>query len=80
MGYEKMAFWNKRKQLSRIGETTFAIGENSFCTSKDQHAWPDRATPLQNAWSVALNARMHAMMVECEEFIYLVSIVYLVNR
>ena len=33
----------------------------------DQHAWLDKTTPLQSAWSVALST----MMVECEQFIYL---------
>ena len=35
----------------------------------DQHAWPDRRTPLQSVWSVALSV----MMVECEDlFVYLI--------
>ena len=43
------------------------IGESSFCTLMDQHARPNRTTPLQSVWSMALSA----MMVECEPFIYL---------
>ena len=33
----------------------------------DQHAWPNRTTPLQSVWSMALSA----VMVEYEQFIYL---------
>ena len=40
----------------------FAIGEKKFCIAVNQHAWSDRTTPLQSAWSVALSA----MTVECE--------------
>ena len=36
----------------------------------DQHAWPDRTTPLQSAWSMGLGA----MMAECEQFVYLFSL------
>ena len=36
----------------------------------DQHAWPDRATPLQSVWSMALSA----MMVESELFIHLFNL------
>ena len=32
----------------------------------DQHAWPDRATPLQSVWSLALSA----MTIECERLFY----------
>ena len=31
----------------------------------DQRAWPNRTTPLQSVWSMALSA----VMVECERFI-----------
>ena len=34
----------------------------------DQSTRPDRATPLQSVWSMVSSA----MMVECEQFIYLV--------
>ena len=47
----------------------FGIRENSFCTLIDQHAWPNKPTPLSNAWSMALSA----MMVKCEVFIYLLN-------
>ena len=33
----------------------------------NQHAQPDRTTPLQSTWSMVLSA----MTVECKEFIYL---------
>ena len=38
-----------------------------FYMTMDQHARPNRTTPLQSVWSMALSA----MMVECEQFIYL---------
>ena len=49
----------------------FGIGEHNYCTSTDQHAWPDKAALLQSVWSMAL----HAMTVECEQFIYLFIVV-----
>ena len=61
------------------GENRLCIGENSFCMSMrrrkqllyfdNQHAWPDKTTPLHNVWSMALSA----MTVECvsDLFIYL---------
>ena len=38
------------------------VGKNSFCTSTDQHAWPDGTNSLQDAWSMTLSA----MTVEYE--------------
>ena len=57
---------------NRVGDFQyqFGIGEDSFCTSMDQHAWPDRTTPLRSMWSIALSA----MTVECEQFINLFCI------
>ena len=55
---------------NRVGDFKyqFGIGENSYCIPMDQHAWPDKSAPLlRNVWSMALSA----MMVECEQFIYL---------
>ena len=40
----------------------FGIGEKKVCMGMDQHAWPDRTTPLQSAWLMALSATM----VKCE--------------
>ena len=41
---------------------------NLACTLTDQHARPDKTTPLlQSAWRMTLSA----MTVECERFIYL---------
>ena len=58
---------------NRVGDFLkyqFGIRENSLCTMMDQHGRPDRTTPLQSAWSMALNA----MTVECEQFIYVLLI------
>ena len=38
------------------------IGEKKFYMAMNQHAWSDRTTPLQGAWSMVLSA----MTVECE--------------
>ena len=41
----------------------FGIGENCCCTQMDQHAWPDKTTPLLgSAWSMALSVKT----VKCE--------------
>ena len=53
--------------LIPLKSNQFGIGENSYCTPTNQHAWPDKTTPnLQSAWSMALSA----MTIECEWFIY----------
>ena len=56
---------------NRVGDfqNQFRIGVNNFCISMDQCAWPNRTTPLQYAWSMALCANT----IECEQFIYLQS-------
>ena len=40
----------------------FEIGEKKFCEVMDQHAWPNRTTPIQSTQSMT----MSAMVVECE--------------
>ena len=47
-----------------IFQYQFVIGENSYCMSMDQCAWPNRTTPLQSVWSMPLSA----MKVECDHF------------
>ena len=42
----------------------------SYCTPTDQHAWPDKTTPLfQSAWSMTLSAITVDMSVS-DLFIY----------
>ena len=46
---------------NRVGDFLkhqFGIGEEKFYTAMDQNALPDRATPLQSTWSMALSALM----------------------
>ena len=48
---------------------------NKLQTNKslNQHAWPDRTTPLQSVWSMALSTKM----IECEPFICLFIFIYM---
>ena len=55
---------------NRVGDFSVSIWDrrNSDCTPTDQHAWPNKTTPLLwSAWSMALSA----MTIESEWFIYL---------
>ena len=47
----------------------FRIGQRKFYMAMDQHARPDRTTPLHSTWSMALSP----MTVECEQFICLMD-------
>ena len=54
---------------NRVGDFLYQFGieENSYCTPTNQHAWPDKTTPLLwSVWSSALST----MTVECKRFIY----------
>ena len=51
--------------VEQLFQNQFRIGEKKFYTAMDQHAWPDRTTPLQiqSVWTMGLKA----MMVECNQ-------------
>ena len=61
-----MSLKNKRSSwYNRVGnfKNQFGIEEKKFYAVMDQHAWPDRTTPFQSVWSMALSA----MTAECYE-------------
>ena len=50
---DECSFWYNRVYHFQY---QFGIGENSYCTPTNQHAWPDRTLLLQSVWSKALSA------------------------
>ena len=50
----------------------FGIREKKFYTAMNQHTQPDRTTPLQSVWSMAVSD----VTIECERFIYSLKFMY----
>ena len=48
----------------------FGTGDNSYCTSTNLHAWPNKTTPLQSVQSMALSD----MPVECVIYLFSVAL------